>query len=220
MRGSGCEAGAVLFPKRFWAGIADGSITVTFRRWKRPQVVVGNRYRTPGGIVEVESFDAIDPRQITDADARRAGHDDARAVLAELPAGAGIPVYRIAFHRVDEPDPRAVLAGTDELRSEDVAAIDRRLDRLDRSSTSGPWTTAVLTLIAEHPQRRAGDLAAIAGREKEPFKLDVRKLKNLGLTLSLPVGYELSPRGRAYLARTTRKEVTRERYEPPGAGAG
>ena len=32
------------------------------------------------------------------------------------------------------------------------------------------------------------------------FKLDVRKLKRLGLTVSLEVGYELSPRGRAYLA--------------------
>ena len=31
------------------------------------------------------------------------------------------------------------------------------------------------------------------------FKRDVRKLKELGLTRSLEVGYELSPRGRAYL---------------------
>jgi hypothetical protein len=33
------------------------------------------------------------------------------------------------------------------------------------------------------------------------FKVHVRKLKNLGLTLSLPVGYRLSPRGEEYLAR-------------------
>jgi hypothetical protein len=32
--------------------------------------------------------------------------------------------------------------------------------------------------------------------------VDVRKLKNLGLTLSLRVGYELSPRGIAYLTAT------------------
>jgi hypothetical protein len=31
------------------------------------------------------------------------------------------------------------------------------------------------------------------------LKTDVRKLKALGLTLSLEVGYELSPRGRAFL---------------------
>ncbi len=32
-----------------------------------------------------------------------------------------------------------------------------------------------------------------------PFKRDVRKLKELGLTESLAVGYRISPRGRAYL---------------------
>ena len=36
-------------------------------------------------------------------------------------------------------------------------------------------------------------------QERMAFKADVRKLKELGLTHSLPVGYEISPRGRAYL---------------------
>jgi hypothetical protein len=47
---------------------------------------------------------------------------------------------------------------------------------------------------------RAPDLAAQLGREKRPFKADVRKLKELGLTESLDVGYRLSPRGKAFLA--------------------
>ena len=42
----------------------------------------------------------------------------------------------------------------------------------------------------------------MVGRETAPFKLDVRKLKNLGLTLSLDVGYRLSPRGQVYRERT------------------
>jgi hypothetical protein len=57
-------------------------------------------------------------------------------------------------------------------------------------------------MIAEHPGTRAPDLAASVGRETQPFKTDVRKLKELGLTESLRVGYRLSPRGRAYLERT------------------
>ena len=57
----------------------------------------------------------------------------------------------------------------------------------------------MLRLIAEKPGVRAPDLAASLGRETLPFKRDVRKLKELGLTRSLPVGYEISPRGRAYL---------------------
>ena len=81
----------------------------------------------------------------------------------------------------------------------DDEEIDRRLDRLDAASPTGAWTRATLGLIARKPAVRAGDLAAELGRERLPFKADVRKLKRLGLTESLDVGYRLSPRGRAYL---------------------
>jgi hypothetical protein len=56
-----------------------------------------------------------------------------------------------------------------------------------------------LRLIQRRPAVRAGDLADELGRERLPFKTDVRKLKNLGLTISLGTGYRLSPRGEAYL---------------------
>ena len=62
----------------------------------------------------------------------------------------------------------------------------------------------MLTLIAAHPGVRAGDLADRLGRERLDFKADVRKLKALGLTESLTVGYQLSPRGRAWLDRQAR----------------
>jgi hypothetical protein len=35
----------MLFQKRFHAGLRDGSITLTFRRWSTPKVRVGGRYR-------------------------------------------------------------------------------------------------------------------------------------------------------------------------------
>ena len=189
----------MLFEQRFWAGLADGSVTVTFRRWKRPQAVTGRRYRTPAGIIEAERVDVVTPESITDRDARRSGFASAHAVVANLRGDASMPVYRIQFHMVDEPDPRAELAATDGLTADDVAEIDRRLDRLDNASSHGPWTRAVLESIAAQPGRRAPDLAEQFGRETQPFKIDVRKLKNLGLTISLRVGYELSPRGEAYL---------------------
>ena len=46
--------------------------------------------------------------------------------------------------------------------------------------------------------RMAGPDPRVALREIAPFKADVRKLKELGLTESLRIGYRLSPRGRAY----------------------
>lgn len=189
----------MLFQKRFWEPIKRGEVTMTFRRWKRRQAVAGNRYRTAAGIIEVDSIDLVSESTISDPEARRAGHETAQALVADLRGTPGEPVYRIAFHYVDEPDPRRLLAADDNLGEDDVAAIGVRLARLDRASTHGPWTMAVLEVIKANPERRAGDLAALFDRPLQPFKTDVRKLKNLGLTVSFNPGYRLSPRGEVYL---------------------
>ncbi len=189
------------FTKPFWSGIADGSITLAYRPWKRPTVVAGRPYRTGGGRVEVVAVDVVDPAAITDDEARRAGHTDAEELRGRfVDLDDDRELYRVAFRLLDEPDPREELANAATLSAEDVADIDRRLDRLDRAAAAGAWTRRTLALIAEYPGVRAPDLAAGDGRETKAFKLDVRKLKNLGLTTSLRIGYRLSPRGEAYLA--------------------
>jgi hypothetical protein len=194
----------VLFEQRFWAGIAEGRVTLTFRRWRRPQVVAGRPYRTSGGTrVQVTAIGVVAPTEITDADAARTGHGSAAEVLADLRGRPADPIYRVEFHRLEEPDPRAELAAAATLTDADVHDITRRLERLDRASGHGPWTSATLHAIAAQPGRRAPDLAAWFGRETLAFKTDVRKLKNLGLTYSRTVGYELSPRGQAYLRHTS-----------------
>lgn len=124
-----------------------------------------------------------------------------KALVADLRGTPDLPLYRVRFRPVGGPDPRSALADAADLTREEVTAIDRRLARLDDASRHGPWTADTLAIIAARPAVRAGDLAAALGRDRPPFKADVRKLKELGLTLSLPVGYRLSPRGAAYLAR-------------------
>jgi hypothetical protein len=193
----------VLFAPRFRSGIVEGSITLTFRRWKRAQVIAGRRYRTPVGMLEVETVDLVDADDIDDDEAQRAGFPSADALRDVLRGDPGDPVYRVQFHAVTEPDPRDVLAHDDRLSDADVEELDRRLDRLDGASSHGAWTAATLAAIAEHPGVRAADLAESLGRERAPFKLDVRKLKALGLTLSLDIGYKLSPRGEAYWVAST-----------------
>ena len=191
----------MLFEQRFWEPIARGEVTVTFRRWKRRQAIAGHRYRTAKAIIEADAVDIVTVDDITDADALAGGHPDRASLIADLRGTPDLDLYRIRFHVVDEPDPRAQLAADDALTDDDRAAIDQRLDRLDRASSHGAWTRPTLRLIERMPATRAGDLAAEVGRERLPFKADVRKLKQLGLTISLGVGYELSPRGRAYLDR-------------------
>jgi hypothetical protein len=192
----------VLFDQRFWEPIANGEVTVTFRRWKRRQAVAGKRQRTAAGIIEVTAVDVITEADITLADARAGGFPSVEALVADLRGTPDLPLYRIRFHAAGGPDPRAELAASAALTDDEVTALDARLARLDAASSHGPWTAETLALIAERPALRAGDLADAVARERLPFKADVRKLKNLGLTLSLDVGYRLSPRGEAYLGRT------------------
>jgi len=189
----------VLFEAKYREPIAAGAVDLTFRRWKRSQAVVGHRYRTAAGRLEVDAVDVVAPEDITDDEARRAGQPSAAAVLAALRGPAELPVFRVRFHAVTDADERDVLAAAGTLSPADVSEIDRRLDRLDRASPWGPWTRPTLQAIADHPGVRAPDLAASFGRETAPFKLDVRKLKALGLTISLRIGYQLSPRGESYL---------------------
>jgi hypothetical protein len=189
----------VLIEKRLHAGIRDGSITVMFRRWRRRQVSAGNVYRTPAGRILVEAVEAVPVSRIRRADAVAAGYRTVAEAVADLRGDPGDPVYLLRLRPVDEPDPRDVLAHDTELSTSDVEEIARRLARYDAASARGPWTAETLDIIRRRPAVRAGDLAAELGREMLPFKVDVRKLKNLGLTISLEVGYRLSPRGEAYL---------------------
>jgi hypothetical protein len=189
----------VLFPKRLWEGIAAGSVTAAYRRWERPRVLTGRRYRTPSGIIEVESIDQVAPDEIDDRDAHSAGYLSAAELVAELRGDPRSPVWRVRFQKVDEPDPRQLLSETADLAKSDVDQIEQRLARLDKASPNGAWTESALASIAESPAVRAGDLAASLGVERDVFKRNVRKLKELGLTWSLERGYRLSPRGEAYL---------------------
>jgi hypothetical protein len=189
----------MLIEKRLHQGILDGSITVMIRRWKRRQVTAGNVYRTTVGRVVVDEVTEIKPSRIRRVDALAAGYRSVTEAVADLRGTPGDPVFLLRLHLAEDEDPRATLASDTELSTSDVADITARLERLDRASKHGPWTNETLAIIQRRPAVRAGDLAEELGREMLPFKVDVRKLKNLGLTLSLEVGYRLSPRGEAYL---------------------
>lgn len=73
------------------------------------------------------------------------------------------------------------------------------LEGIRSGAIDGPWTLATLRVLRDKPGVRAGDLCAIVCQEMMRFKLNVRKLRNLGLTDSLGTGYRLSPRGEAVL---------------------
>ncbi len=142
----------------------------------------------------VDDVHIVDEAKLTKTDATRAGFDSVAALRAQLAEFGDGDLYRIELHW-DGPDERVALRQDDDLSDDEIAAIRARLAKLDKASTRGPWTATVLRLIAERPAVRAPDLAASLGLETLVFKRDVRKLKALGLTESLEIGYRISPRG-------------------------
>ncbi len=187
----------MLFKRRVLQAIAAGQVTLAFRRWRRPTVKAGGTLNTAAGVLAIDSVEAVAADSISEADALRAGAASREALLKDL-SRAGGELYRIAFHRAGD-DPRIALRQQAALKGEGLEDVLAALTRLDRASRRGAWTAEVLRLIAGNPGRRAPDLAVARGEETLDFKRNVRKLKALGLTESLRVGYRISPRGKSVL---------------------
>jgi hypothetical protein len=184
-------------------GIADGSITLVLRRWDAPRARAGGTQRTPAGTIRIDDVTEYpgDYRP-SDKQARRAGYPNADAAMADLDRRPARHTYLMTVSFVG-PDERPALAADDALSDDDVAAIAARLGSWDAVGES-PWTHQYLEMIAANEAVRAPDLAALVGLDTPRFKRRVRQLKGLGLTISLDVGYRISPRGKSFLSRAPR----------------
>ena len=181
----------MLFSADAWPGIAEGSITVTFRVWTRAQAKIGGNYRVAGMLIEATDVRQVEVDEITDEDARRAGATDRAAVLARL--GSAQAVWRIDFVYRGADDR---IARRNDTSADDITTVIARLSRLDRN---GAWTRSTLQLIERYPGVVSTTLARHVNQDRAAFKVDVRKLKELGHTESLDIGSRLSPRGEAVL---------------------
>jgi hypothetical protein len=197
----------LLFKKRFHQGLVSGDVRLTFRRWKKTHVKPGGRYRChPIGVLVVDSVELVKARAITLEDAQLSGFESRDELMEYLATASddafdpGSEVFRIALHHGGDGD-RVEIALQSELTPEEIESIDEKLARLDQNEA---WTRKTLRLILKCPRIAASQLAKRLGRETLPFKEDVRKLKKLGLTQSFEVGYEVSPRGVAFLAARPR----------------
>lgn len=188
----------MLFRTRDLEAIAAGTRTLAFRRWKRPAASAGRTVKTQLGLVAIDSIEEIEPASVTDAEARDAGYADLAELTAMFESQQGT-CYRIRLHFAG-PNTHPQLADEANFSPADHEKIRKRLERFDNASEVGPWTAATLKAIAENPAVVSTKLADMLGRERFALKDDIRKLKALGLTVSLQVGYRLSPRGEAFLS--------------------
>lgn len=185
--------------------IKSGEITVLFRRWRRPGAKAGGTQMTQAGVIGIDTVDVVEPNDITEMEARESGFASVAELLSHLNYRED-PIYRIRVHFAGE-DPRKALRENSNLSETELNEVIEKLRKLDQNSKRGPWTESYLQLIHDRPATYSGILAKIAGAEIPQFKPWVRKLKALGLTESLEVGYRLSPRGKKVL------EALRQKHE-------
>jgi hypothetical protein len=185
----------MLFRRDILQGIAEGRVTLAFRRWRRAPPADGSSLRSPVGVLCLSRVTIVDDGEIATEDVLRTGmsSDELRASIAREGT-----LLRIELCLAGD-DPRIALRQRVPKHAE-LGAIAARLARFDAASRT-PWTTRYLQLIADQPGIVSHRLAPQAETEVPSFKRRVRQLKELGLTESLEVGYRLSPRGRAVPAR-------------------
>jgi hypothetical protein len=181
--------------------IADGTVTLAFRRWQRPTVKTGGQLRTAVGILAIDEVTVIHVDEITAEDAQKAGYSSCSELLHTLNKNEEGTLYRIKFHFAGQ-DPREVLREQVNLTDDELDKVHQKLTQLDLNSQEGSWTMTILRLIKQHPGLCATELAAIAHLDTQVLKVKVRKLKGIGLTVSIVRGgYQLSPRGCEILNR-------------------
>jgi hypothetical protein len=187
----------MLFQKKFLDGIRNGTVTLAFRRWRRPSVRDGGRLLTPVGELSIGSVSQVTLDSISASDVQNAGYESREELLAELNRREEGEIYRIELGSL-RPDPRIALRSSAAI-GEELQDLRKKLQRLDSRAGGASWTLRILEVLNSYSGVRAGDLCVLVNQEKMEFKRNVRKLKNLGLTESLGTGYRLSLRGKALL---------------------
>jgi hypothetical protein len=190
----------MLFNQHHLTGIINGSITLAFRKWKKPSVKEGSLIKTPIGQVKIISVNPTSALEITSSEAGKAGFaslDELLKLLATIPTGT-IYKIKLAYH---SSDPRIALRSQTTITNDEFEILKAKLDRLDTYSKEGSWTRDTLMAIQKHPRLKAAELAKLLSKEKDWLKINIRKLKNLGLTISHDPGYEIAPLGKAFLKK-------------------
>ena len=88
--------------------VADGTITVSYRLWSRPQVAVGRVYRSGPVLIEIDDIELVPFGSITAEDLAPTGETDLEA-LRRRAAHAGpieedTVLHRVQFHVCGDAD--------------------------------------------------------------------------------------------------------------------
>lgn len=66
----------MLLKRELLEEIKAGNVDLIFRRWSKPTVKAGGTLKTKVGLLSIKAMDDMDPADVTEAEARRAGFKD------------------------------------------------------------------------------------------------------------------------------------------------
>ncbi len=188
----------MLFKQIHLEGIKSGKIRFAFRRWEKAAVKKGSLLKTSIGLLKIVDIKEIGESKITGKDILQTGFNSREQLIKSLNQTNNGSIYKIEI-RYHSTDPRIELREQKDLTTDNFSELQKKLERFDRYSKQGFWTEKILLAIKDNPHKKATELALLTGYEKKWLKLNIRKLKNLGLTISHIVGYELSPLGKVFM---------------------
>ncbi|MGJ1415184.1 ASCH domain-containing protein [Sphingobacterium multivorum] len=197
----------MLFKEAHLQAIKSGEITLAFRKWQKASVKPGSLLHTSIGLVKIHKIEAVNENDITSKDLLEAGFTDKKHLQQSFTHNSKGTIFKISISYHSE-DPRIKLREQSELSEQQFFDLKMKLERLDNHSKQGHWTEKILLTIKDNPSLHAIGIAKLTGFEKEWLKLNIRKLKNLGLTISHNIGYELSPLGNEYVKKFLPKKMT------------
>ncbi len=193
----------MLFKEVHLLGIKSGKINLAFRKWQKAFVKTGSLLHTTIGLVKIQNIEVVHESDITEKDVCNAGYTERSQLLKSLDNKVMGSIFKISIS-YHSADPRIRLREQTELSEQQYENLKKKLERLDKYSKQGRWTEKIMFTIKENPNLHAIGIAKLTGHEKEWLKLNIRKLKNMGLTISHNIGYELSPLGGQFLSRSNK----------------
>lgn len=185
----------MLFKQKHLDGIKEGKVSLAFRKWKSTPLKKGSLLKTSVGIVEITDIAIINQPHINEIDAQKAGFINLESLLKSIYSEDAGKIYKIHVRFLKE-DKASKPKEKSSLSQGEIDMLKAKLLQMDKYARHGFWTKDILTSIKDNPKLSLTQLSEKTGKTKEWLNLNIRKLKNLGLTVSLDPGFDLSPTGK------------------------
>ncbi len=205
--------GMIWFEKRFYDGVREGRITLTFRFWDTLRVLRGKIYRSHNlGLLRIIDVDFKRFQGITLDEVRRCGYDSMDEFREDIVNYSETDVdierdrvVRIEFEYIGE-DIENYKKAMGNVKDSEIFNIKEQLLMLEQKNDT-PWIKRTLQVLKDQGCLLSKDLEPVVDMPSDRIKNFMRKLKALHLISSnTRRGYSITPLGSKLLRHLSSKD--------------